>query len=67
MLFRLQYYMRTIIMIDNLQLKEKTKLGEDVENLKGEINKMREQIVPQKETKEELPPIDKAAVSTYTI
>ena len=53
-------------MTDNPQLKEKTKLGEDVENLKGEINKMREQIVPQKETKEELPPIDKAAVSTYT-
>ena len=52
-----------ISIFDNLQLKEKTKLGEDVENLKGEINKMREEIVPQKEKKEELPPIDKAAVS----
>ncbi|KAL5269934.1 hypothetical protein ACHWQZ_G003415 [Mnemiopsis leidyi] len=48
--------------LEDQKLKEKTKLGEDVENLKGEINKMREEIVPQKEKKEELPPIDKAAV-----
>ena len=32
------------------QLKEKDRLGQDVECLKGEINKMRDQIVPQKES-----------------
>ena len=42
------YLKFTFVILILVQLKDKTQLGDDVENLKGELNKIREQIhVPE--------------------